>query len=54
MALRRAAPWATATKNVKKPLGEKEQTFRKSKMLLGPKANFFDFLNVHSFSPVIF
>ena len=29
------APWARATKNVKKPLGEKGRTFRKSKMLCG-------------------
>ena len=30
-----AALWASATKNVKKPPGEKGQTFRKEKMLLG-------------------
>ena len=26
-------PWATPTKNVKKPLGEKGRTFKESKML---------------------
>ena len=31
-----AAPWATATKNVKKPLGEKGRTFRKSKCYMDP------------------
>jgi hypothetical protein len=30
-----AAPWATTTKNVKKPTGEKEQKILKSKMLFG-------------------
>ena len=30
------APWDTATKNVKKPLGEKGRTFRKSKCYLEP------------------
>ena len=36
----RGAPWARKTKNVKKPLGEKGQTFRKSKNLFGPKLTF--------------
>ena len=31
------APWATPTKNVKKPLDEKGQTFRKSKCSMDPK-----------------
>ena len=41
------APWARTTKNVKKPLGEKGRTFRKS---MGP-CKTFDFLNVCLFSP---
>jgi hypothetical protein len=35
-----AAQWATATKNVKKPLGEKGRTFRKSKILLWVQETF--------------
>ena len=31
------AQWATAIKNVKKPPGEKGQTFRKKKCYLDPK-----------------
>ena len=36
-----AAPWARTTKNVKKPLGEKGQTFRKSKCYIDPKSYFW-------------
>ena len=32
-------------------MGEKEQTFRKSKILLELQATFLNFLNVRSFSP---
>ena len=32
--------WATATKNVKKPLGKKLKNFYKMKMLHGPKVTF--------------
>ena len=37
------APWATTTKNVKKPPGEKGRTFRKSKMLFGVQETFLIF-----------
>ena len=30
-----ATPWAKATKNIKKPPGEKGRTFKKEEMLLG-------------------
>ena len=37
-----ATPWARATKNVKKPPGEKGRTFRKLKMLHGVQMIFFN------------
>ena len=37
---RTGAPWARATKNVKKPPGEKGLTFRKPKNTFGPKVTF--------------
>ena len=43
-----ATPWATATKNVKKPPGKKGQTFRN---VTWTQSDIFDFLNVRPFSP---
>ena len=40
------APWARKIKKVQKPPGEKGQTIRKSKMLLGPQINIL--LSKHS------
>ena len=48
--LRRGAPWARATKNVKEPPGEKGCTFKNKNVTLGLR-NIFDFLNVHPFLP---
>ena len=38
------APWATATKNVKKPSGKKGRTFYKIKFFTWIQGNIFDFL----------
>ena len=38
-----AAPWARATKNVKKPPGEKGRTFRKPKNIFGAPVTFLIF-----------
>ena len=45
----RGTPWAIATKNVKKPLGEKDEHL-KYQNVTWTQSDLFDFLNVHPFS----